>query len=194
MQPRIQIQQKITVLTNKYEISDVENGAPLAFAEQAKMKIREKISFYADEQKTDLKFTLRAEKVMDLHGRYFIEDAAGVLIGSFKKDFGRSLFSSTWLVSDATGNQVFTFAEENALLAILRRISDFIPFVGDLIKIFPYHFAITTGAANTLVGRFAKTAVVRDRYVLSMADEAWAMLDSRVLMGMAVGLDALQSR
>ncbi len=194
MKPRIQVQQKITVLTNKYEVSDAESNQLLAYAEQAKMKIREKISFFANEQKSELAFTMRAEKVMDIHGRYFIEDANGVLIGAFRKDFGRSLLSSTWLVEDAQGNQVFTFAEENPLLAILRRLADVIPFVGDFIKLFPYHFAITQVGGTTPVGRFAKTAVVRDRYVLSMTDEAWVVLDSRVLMAMAVGLDALQSR
>ncbi|MEY3408102.1 MAG: hypothetical protein RL038_1163 [Actinomycetota bacterium] len=194
MKPRIQFQQQITVLTNKYEISEADSNTPLAFAEQAKMKIREKISFYRDSQKTELLFTFRAEKVMDIHGNYFIEDQNGILIGSFRKDFGRSLFSSTWLVSDASGNLVFTFAEENAALAVLRRISDFIPFVGELIKFFPYHFAITAGSSSQKVGRFAKTAVVRDRYLMSLEDEAWEKLDARVFMAIGVGLDALQSR
>lgn len=191
---RFEVLQQITVLTNKYEVLAANSGELLAFAEQAKLKLREKISFFASSQKTDLLFTLRAEKVMDIHGRYLVEDAAGNLLGSFKKDFGKSLLVSTWSLQDVSGNVSFKFAEENLLLAILRRTSDFIPFVGDLINFFPYHFQITDNKSGIVVGRFAKTALIRDRYELSLADSAWESLDARVFMAMAIGLDALQSR
>jgi uncharacterized protein YxjI len=198
MQPRFLVQQQITVLTNRYEIREAistqETGGLLALAEQAKMKIREKISFYSDASKTHVQFSIRAEKVMDIHGRYFVEDAAGDLIGAFKKDFQKSLFQSTWLVLDTHDRVVLKIEEESVPLAILRRVGDMIPFVGEFIKFFPYHFAIIDAASGEKVGRYQKTTVIRDRYVFSMADEAWAAVDQRVMMAIAVALDALQSR
>ena len=198
MNPKLAIQQKLTVLTNKYEIRDASAGANpgqvVAFAEQAKMKIREKISFYTDSSKSTLNFTMRAEKVLDIHGKYLIEDASGVLLGSIKKDFQKSILVSSWLVMDASDRIVFRFEEDNALIAILRRLSDFIPFVGDLIKFFPYHFGVMDANSGASVGRYVKVSLIRDSYILNMNDEAWATIDSRVLMGMSIALDALQSR
>ena len=198
MNPKFAVQQKITVLTNKYEIRDAatgdESGQLLAYVEQAKMKIREKISFYSDSAKSQLLFTMRAEKVLDIHGKYLIEDVDGKLLGAIKKDFQKSLFQSSWLVIDTQDRVVFRFEEDNLVVAILRRLSEFIPFVGDLIKFFPYHFGVLNPTDGQSVGRYQKVSVIRDRYILNMQDDAWASVDSRVLMGMAIALDALQSR
>jgi hypothetical protein len=137
---------------------------------------------------------MRAEKVLDIHGKYLIEDANGSLLGAIKKDFQKSLFQSSWLVLDKEDRIVFRFEEDNLVIAILRRLSDFIPIVGDLIKFFPYHFGVLSPADGQAVGRYQKVSVIRDRYVLNMQDDAWNSVDSRVLMGMAIALDALQSR
>jgi uncharacterized protein YxjI len=102
MKPRLIVEQKITAFTNKYTVYDVtaegKKGNLVAFAQQKRIALREKITFYSDEAKTQVAFTFRAEKVMDVHGRYFVEDASGKLIGSFKKDFAKSLLNSTWLM------------------------------------------------------------------------------------------------
>jgi hypothetical protein len=197
MNPNLRIQQKLTVFTNIYEVFDASEGIQseklIAFAEQAKLKIKEKISFYSDASKSNLLFTLRAEKVIDVHGSYFIEDGNGGLIGFIKKDFKRSLFQSSWLVSNQAGVEVLRFEEDNPLVAILRRIADFIP-VGDLIKFFPYHFAVTEVASGNQVGRYQKVSVFRDRYVLHLDENVSAATDQRLLIGMSIALDALQSR
>lgn len=197
MKPNLKVQQKITVFTNIYEIFDasdsVESEKLIAYAEQAKMKIKEKISFYSDASKSNLLFTLRAEKVIDVHGSYFVEDSDGILIGSIRKDFKQSLLKSSWIISNAAGVEVLKFAEDNQVIAILRRVADLIP-VGDLIKFFPYHFAVTDGVSGSQVGRYEKVSVIRDRYVLHLDESASSTVDHRLLIGMSIALDALQSR
>ena len=197
MRPNLKVQQKLTVFTNIYQIFDasesIESEKLIAYAEQAKMKIKEKISFYSDASKSNLLFTLRAEKVIDVHGSYFIEDSVGVLIGSIRKDFKQSLLKSSWIVSDAAGVEILRFAEDNQLIAILRRVADLIP-VGDLIKFFPYHFAVTDIGSGNQVGRYEKVSVIRDRYILHLDESASSSVDQRLLIGMSIALDALQSR
>ena len=89
MTTRFFVQQKITVLTNRYEVCEPlasgENGPVMAFAEQAKMKIREKITFFRDSTKAETLFSLRAEKVLDIHGKYFVEDL-GSTNGTYLND------------------------------------------------------------------------------------------------------------
>ena len=202
MKPRLIVEQKITAFANKYAIyvaeADGSKGRLLAFAQQKRLAFKEKVTFYADEQKTQPIFTFRAEKVMDIHGRYFVEDMSGVLVGMFKKDFTHSLVNSTWHILGADGAPRLTIAESNAALAFLRRYGGYLPVVGivfDLITTFlRYHFNFVASATNQVVGHYQKTTLIRDHYRLEMTDEGLAQADWRVIVAMTVALDALQSR
>jgi hypothetical protein len=196
MDKRLTIEQKITAFANKYKVLGPD-GSLVAFAQQKRIAFKEKVTFFADEKKQDVAFTFRAEKVMDVHGRYFVEDSRGVVLGMFKKEFKKSLLISTWKLLDKDGNEVFTVRESNEVLAALRRFAGFIPIVGDLFEIvllfFRYHFSFLN-AEGMEVGKYQKTTLFRDHYELHMTDEAYGALDWRVIAAMGVALDALQSR
>jgi uncharacterized protein YxjI len=202
MKPRLFVEQKITAFTNKYAVyaanAEGEKGELVAFAQQKRLAFKEKVTFYSDEAKTNLVFTFRAEKALDVHGRYFVEDPNGQMVGSFKKDFAKSLLNSTWLILDKNEQSKFKISESNKVLAILRRFLAFVPIVGDIAEIillfFRYHFVFTDTSTGEPVGKYQKTTLFRDHYTLSMTDEAYAKEDWRTLAAMAVGLDALQSR
>ena len=202
MKPKLVVEQKINIFTNKYcvyESDGVGNrGKIVAFAQQKRLAFKEKVRFYTDESKAQEVFSFRAEKVLDIHGRFFVEDPGGNVIGIFKKDFEKSLLSSTWHVLDPQGNPRITISESNVVLAILRRFAGFIPIVGEfidfLIVLFRYHFVWQDSASGNLIGKYQKTTLFRDHYLLSMSDEAIQQTDWRVLAAVSVALDALQSR
>ena len=154
--------------------------------------------FYTDETRSNLAFTFRAEKVMDIHGRYFVEDASGKMLGGFKKEFMSSLVSSTWKVLDSAGNEVLLVKESNATLAALRRFIGLVPLVGDIAEMvmvfFKYHFVFVDIQTNEIVGTYTKTTLIKDHYTLATNDDVWQKMDWRVLAAMGVALDALQSR
>ena len=135
---------------------------------------------------------------MDIHGKYFVEDASGAFVGAFKKEFKQSLVSSTWSILGQNDIPSLTVAESNQALAVIRRYGSFIPIVGDIIELvtafLKYHFVFKVPGAETVHGTYVKTTLFRDHYCLYMDDETWASHDWRVLAGMAVALDALQSR
>lgn len=203
MKPRLYIDQKITPFANKYMVYSAnadtgEKGSLVALAQQKRIAFKEKVSFYTDEEKSKLAFTFRAEKVLDVHGRYLIEDADGKLIGMFKKEFAASLLSSTWKILGADGTEIFEVSESNMTRAILRRFVGWMPIVGDIAELimllFRYHFAFKDIATGEFIGSYKKLTLFRDHYELAMTDEAAAKCDWRVLAAMGVGLDALQSR
>lgn len=201
MQPKLIVEQKITAFVNRYEIYSVkDDGAKdslIAFAEQKRLAFKEKVNFFKDASKESVIFSFRAEKVMDVHGRYFVEDADGNMIGAFRKQFGKSLLNSTWDMLDTGDSVKLTISESNMALAIARRYLGWIPFVGELFEIatsfIKYHFSFKTADA-TEVGMYRKTTLFRDHYLLSVADSAYLEQDWRVFAAMAVALDALQSR
>lgn len=202
MKPRLVIQQKITAFVNKYNVmqanEDGTAGTLIGMAQQKRLAMKEKVMFYTDEKRDRLSFTFRAEKVLDVHGRYFVEDASGKLVGMFKKEFMQSIVSSTWKILDASGNEQVIVKESNQVLAILRRFGGEIPLLGTLVELvvmfMKYHFVFLDAQTGKQVGSYTKTTLFRDHYVLQTDDELWARVDWRVLAAMSVALDALQSR
>jgi hypothetical protein len=76
-------------------------------------------------------------------------------------------------------------------IAILRRVWDFIPVVGEVWIPFVFHFDFVDQATGQTVMTSERKKTIRDRYVITVPDPR---LDFRVAASMAVALDALQSR
>ena len=190
---RFFVKQRITVMVNRYEIiaanPDGSEGHLLAFAELKRMKLKEEVEFFTDESKTRRVFSFKARQRLDVHAEHDVLDENGVPLGTFSKDFGASLLRSTWRLSapglDAVGK------ERRLLIAILRRIWDLIPYLGDIWVPFVFHFDFVDTTTGQPVLTSERQVAIRDRYTVTVPDPR---LDFRVAASMAVALDALQSR
>ena len=87
-------------MVNQYEVRgaqpDGSEGDLYAFAQQKRMAFREQVTLYADENKQEAVLGFKARQVIDLGATYDVVDAGGSPIGSFRKDFAKSLLRSTW--------------------------------------------------------------------------------------------------
>lgn len=201
MKPRFTVEQKINILVNKYRVYNVDKDGKktdlMCFVQQKRLAFKEKITFYADEKKTQVLFTLRAEKVVDVHGRYYIEDANSAKVGMFNKDFAKSLANSTWYINK-DDQHALAITEKSSFTATMRRYAGFIPIVGDIVDMvfifIKYHFVFSDLTSKKIVGEYVKTTLFRDHYTFMMDDTAYKNNDWRILVAMAVALDALQGR
>lgn len=179
-------------MVNQYEVhAEAPGGGEgelLAFAQQKRMAFKEQVTLYADAEKTRPILGFKARKRIDLASAYDVTDANGQPIGVFRKDFAKSLVSSTWHL-EQPGLGVTTGSERNKAVALLRRIWQFIPFVDAIPFAWPYHFDFYAG--DQIVFSVDKKFGIRDRYVVEIRDPR---LDRRLVIAQAVGLDALQSR
>jgi uncharacterized protein YxjI len=191
--PRFFMRQRITMMVNQYELfaadPDGGEGQLLAFAQQRRMTFKEQVTFYADTAKTQPVFSFRARKRLDLGSGYDVVDPAGNPLGHFRKEFGMSLLRSTWRLSgpglEAHGQ------ERSPFIAILRRVWEFIPFLGEIWVPFIFHFDFVDRQSGRLVLSSDRKMAIRDRYTVEVPDER---VDFRLAAAMAVALDALQSR
>ncbi|MGH8923093.1 MAG: hypothetical protein ACRDWA_00370 [Acidimicrobiia bacterium] len=191
--PTFLVKQRITVMVNRYEIraaqADRTEGSLLAFAQQKRMQFKEEVIFYADEDRKEKLFSFKARQGLDVRAEHDVFDADGNAIGWFKKEFAQSLLRSTWQLSYA--GVTARGQERNQVVAILRRIWDFIPVVGDIWIPFLFHFDFVDQTTGEQVMSSERAVAVRDRYTVKVPDPR---LDFRVAASMAVALDALQSR
>ena len=194
---RFTVKQKITMMVNRYEIRSVDaNGAEgplIAMAQQKRMAFKEQVTFYADEARTQPVFGFKARQRLDLGATYDVTDASGTPIGSFRKEFAKSLLRSTWQLTATDGLQA-TGTERNQNVAIARRLWEVLPVIGDLPSPFLFHFDFTAPDGSIVLSSVRRRSL-RDRYDVELpaSPNGWR-LDWRVGAAMAVALDALQSR
>jgi uncharacterized protein YxjI len=191
--PKFFVSQRITLMVNRYEIRaanpDGSEGQLLAFAEQKRMKLKEEVNFFTDESRTRRVFSFKARQRLDVHAEHDVLDEAGNVLGYFSKQFGASLLRSTWNLQ-APGVQAVG-RERRPVIAILRRIWEVIPYLGDVWVPFVFHFDFVDTASGQPVMISERRKAIRDRYTVTVPDPR---LDFRVAAAMAVALDALQSR
>jgi hypothetical protein len=167
-------------------------GPPIAYVRQKKMKIKEEIRFFGDEAETHELFQIKARTWLDTGGsKYDVVDAQEGNIGLLEHVFGKSLFRSTWRISTPDGEEIAIARERSQSLAIVRRVIDFVPDIGGLIPI-PYNFDILAG--DRVIGKMDRKFQLRDRYVLDLSGDTEKVLDRRLAIALAIGLDTLQNR
>ena len=189
---RFALTQKITMMVNRYEIHAVNSaGEPsglLGVAQQKRMAFKEEVTFYSDESRSTAVFSFKARQRVDLGATYDVLDAGGNPIGSFRKDFGKSLLRSTWHL-DAPGVQAVG-TERSSGVALARRAWEFLPVGNNLPSPFLFHFDFVDQGGQLVLSSVRRRAL-RDRYDVTVPG---ARIDGRVAAAMAVALDALQSR
>ncbi len=195
------LRQRIRPVINQYEItvraSDGGPGEPVCFVEQARFKFKEDIRFFADDSRSVELMRLKARQRFDPRARYDITDDVGGKIGEIQKVFGESLLRSTYRLYDPAGNEVATAREKSKVVALVRRIVQFIPYVGDYADFLPipYHFEFVhdgdvLGTHTRRTGLFK----FRDVYDIDMSSDVARRIDRRLVLANAVGMDALQAR
>jgi uncharacterized protein YxjI len=188
----LHVHQKVTFMTNRYEVFVDNAGEPgelVGYAEQKKFKIKERITIYTDSSKSQVLFEFNARKALDLGSGYDVTDAQGKPIGLFRKDFAKSLLRSTWHLEQPGWGKT-TGAERNKWFAGFRRLWQWIPIVGEAPFPMRYHFDFTTENGAPVFSVDKKTWI-RDHYLVQIQDPG---VDRRLVIAQAVALDALQSR
>jgi uncharacterized protein YxjI len=195
---RFLIQQIFKPLANEYRISvpapgSTEEGRPILYVKQKKLKIREDIRFRTSENDdAPHVFMIKARTVFEFRGRHDVLDAEGNQIGLLEKVFGLSLLRSHWRIKDPEGNELFEAHEASWAIALIRRVADFGPDWLSLLAWLPFNFVLKRGGGEQ-VGTYRRVlGKLRDRYVLEL--EPGFDADRRLVIAFAVALDALQDR
>jgi uncharacterized protein YxjI len=194
---RLLVQQIFKPIGNEYRISipaagSTDEGRPLLFVKQKKLKIKEDIRFRLSAEDDNHAFMIKSKSVFEFRGRHEVLDADGAVIGLLEKDFRRSLLRSHWRVRDPSGVELLEGHETSWVIAILRRVALALPEWLSILGWLPFNFVFKRGGHE--VGSYRRVlGKIRDRYVLEPGSDL-ADIDRRLLVAFAVGLDALQDR
>jgi uncharacterized protein YxjI len=194
---RFLVQQVFRPVANEYRISipppgSTEEGPPLLFVKQKRLKIKEDIRFRLGSDDGPHLFMIKSKTVFEFRGRHEVLDADGTPIGLLEKDFARSLIRSHWHVRGPDGAELVEAHEASWPVALLRRFADLGPDWLSLLSFLPFNFLLLRDGQQ--IGTYRRVlGKLRDRYVLEL-DPAAGAVDRRLVLAFAVALDALQDR
>src|SRR3954471_23045326 len=186
---RLLVQQVFKPIVNEYRIStpspgSSEEGRPLLYVKQKKMKIKEDIRFRVSPDEEAHLFMIKSKSVFEFRGRHEVLDAEGAVVGLLAKDFTRSLLRSHWHVRDASGTELLEAHEASWIIALVRRFADLGPDWASLLTWLPFNFVLRRcgeegGKYKRVLGK------LRDRYVLELAPEI-RDVDRRLIIAFAI--------
>jgi uncharacterized protein YxjI len=194
---RLLVQQVFKPIANEYRISipgpdSSDEGEPLLYVRQKRMKIREDIRFRLRPDDDAHLFMIKSKTVFEFRGRHEVLDDAGNVIGLLGKDFARSLLRSHWAVRDAQGDVLFEAHEASWVVALLRRFADLGPDWFSILSWLPFNFVLVRDGEE--LARYKRVlGKLRDRYVLEIG-AGMQGVDRRLLIAFAIALDSLQDR
>jgi uncharacterized protein YxjI len=183
----LQLRQRITVLQNRYDVLRDDDGRQvnLAYAEQKRLALRERITFWTDESRSQTAFTLAARNIIELVGTYDVTDAQGNVLATIRKDALASLARSTYQVETQRGALVGR--ERTWWRPIARRV---VSAISDVPWLLPLQFDFTDQGGRVVLA-IDRQLRLRDQYRISVQDDE---LDWRVAAACGVAVDALMNR
>lgn len=192
MNKLFEVHQQIRLWANEYKV--LKDDQLAAYVRQKVFAMREQFTLFAEESQSTILATSKARNIQDISPKFDIFDSDGKHLATVKKEFKKSLLTSTWSIySDADLEKLaFWVSESNQFIAVLRRLWNFIPLVNEVPFPIKFHFSIYDG--EKIVGEYKKLTLLRDHYALYLDKKHVPVLDKRAWMIFAVLLDAMQSR
>lgn len=160
------------------------SGAQVCFVHQKGFKLKEDITVFTDEAKSQPLFAIRARQVMDFSASYDLIDlASNAKIGVMKRKGWASIARDEWLVCDANEVQFATLIEDSLMLALVRRL---------LSALVPQNYDMLVGTQR--IADF-KQNFNPFSYHLNVDLSAWPVqFDRRIAIASAVLLAAIEGR
>jgi hypothetical protein len=128
MQYPLQLTFKFWALAPQITVADPQ-GQTVFYIRQKLFKLKEVINVFADTNRSQQLYTIKADRIIDFSARYNFADHNGTPIGAVKRRGLRSLWRAHYDIFD--GDQVvMTIQEENPWVKVLDALFSEIPLVG----------------------------------------------------------------
>ena len=118
MQYPVKLDFKKIALARQATLTDASN-APIAYARQKILKLKEELEVFKDKSKSGLVCTIKANKVIDFRAAYSFIAENEQSFGSIKREGLKSIWKATYLLNDARDNHYATIREEKPFTKVI---------------------------------------------------------------------------
>lgn len=110
---------KIGTMANDFVAKD-STGKTLAYVRQKMFKLKEAVSVYKDESKSEILYMIKADRWLDYNANYsFTKGTTDEVLGRVGRKGRKSFWRATYEIFDKDGEQEFVITEENPWAKVL---------------------------------------------------------------------------
>jgi uncharacterized protein YxjI len=120
---------KVTTLSNDFTARDAQ-GKTIAYVRQKMFKLKEAITIYNDDSKSNVLYTIAANQWIDWSAVYTITDAQGNELGKIARKGWHSMWKAEYDIMDQLQQPQYKVKEESAMTRFLDNVLGEIPVFG----------------------------------------------------------------
>jgi uncharacterized protein YxjI len=183
MQYPLELTFKIWTFAPKISVTDAQ-GNLVFFVKQKLFKLKEAITVHADEQQTNLLYSIKADRIIDFSARYNFSDSNGKPIGAVKRKGLKSLWRARYEIFD--GETInFVLQEDNPWVKVLDALFQEIPIVGMFSGYFlnpKYHVSRPDG--NVVMRLEKQPSFFSRKFTIKQVDQLSDREESQILLSL----------
>jgi hypothetical protein len=122
---------KIATIGTRVRVVDAA-GRQIAYLRKKKFRLKEDVRVYEDENQMRELFRIRADRVVDFGASYAVSGSDGRPLGAVRQRGVRSIWKSSYEVSNPNGKTIGVIHEENPFVKVLDSLAEAIPFADAL--------------------------------------------------------------
>lgn len=119
---------KISTLANDFTAKD-NRGNTIAYVRQKMFKLKEDISIYNNDTKSDLQYKIKADKWLDFSTAYAFYDKKEKEFGKVVRKGWKSMWNAHYEIIDQHQKQQYVINEKNVWVKVLDRLLGEIPIL-----------------------------------------------------------------
>jgi len=156
---------KIATIGTRVRVVDAA-GQQVAYLRKKKFRLKEDVRVYEDENQSRLRFRLKADRVVDFGASYTVSGPGGRSLGAVRQRGVRSLWKSTYEISDPSGKVIGVIHEENPFVKVLDSLAEALPFADALGGLFFNPAYLVDLGGETVLRMKKERSVFESRFLL----------------------------
>lgn len=163
-----------------------QQGRLLLYVRQQLFRFKEVINVFADEQRSQELYTIKADRIIDFSARYNFATATGQPLGGVKRRGMKSLWKAHYDIFPPNGDQArFNLQEENPWVKVMDAFFAEIPILGMFTGMVFNPAYIVSRPDGTAVMRLEKVPSFFSRiYTIKQVDALAAEEETEVILSM----------
>nr|WP_315870997.1 hypothetical protein [Trichocoleus desertorum] len=155
---------------------------------QKLFKLKEVINVFADLQRTQLKYEIKADRIIDFSARYNFVDTNGRTMGAVKRRGMKSLWRAHYDIYDGE-TPVFTISEQNPWVKVMDSLFAEIPIVGLFTGyVFNPVYAVNRANGNPVMYLEKRPAFLSRIFTIKQVDQLSGNEEAQVLLSLVMML------
>jgi hypothetical protein len=170
----LDIRFKLVALAPRMFVTDA-TGANVCFVSQKVMALKEDITVFKDESRSEELYRIKADRIADFTTTYhFTQSALGKSLGAIKSKGWRSIWRATYEVTTEDGALTHRIEEENPWVKVLDALMGELPVIGMFTGYFlhPAYAALDATSGQPVMRLQKQNAFFEGRYSLEKLDSS----------------------